>query len=155
VLCAGVPSAVPCAGSVPNPAYHRENPNWAAPRHIYRSRSWFDSLQVVLNKRLSRGLQLQGAYTWGKALDTTSGQQLGSDCSATGATSGVDPLNPENDKGPSCFDVKQSLHLNFLYHFPNPSFKGIGGELLKGWWSETRDSAEWVCIYTSAQYQSF
>src|SRR5207253_464860 len=82
-LCSGVSSAVPCsapATTVPNPAYHRMNPGYASVIYIKTSAdSWYNSLQTVLKKRLSRGLEFQTSYTWSKSLDTTQGQSYFAD----------------------------------------------------------------------------
>jgi Carboxypeptidase regulatory-like domain/TonB dependent receptor len=137
-LCGGVTSAVPCAApvvTVPNPAYRRINPGYAS---VITTRtigdSWYNSLQVQLNKRLSRGLEFQSAYTWSQSLDTTQGQLYTSDCADTGELHGTSPLNQRLDKGPSCFDLRHSWHLNMLYHFPNIASDRFPFRLLRGWW---------------------
>jgi hypothetical protein len=92
-------------------------------------------LQVVVNKRLSRGLQFQSAYTWSKSLDTTQGQMYASDCGASGGLQALNPFNQAYDKGPSCFDATQNWHFNLLYHVPNiKSDKLIVNKVLNGWW---------------------
>ncbi len=99
------------------------------------SKSWYNSLQVVVNKRLSRGLEFQGAYTFSKSIDTTEGQMYGSDCGASGALTGINPFNPSYDQGPSCFNATHNMHFNLLYHVPD--FKTDNAFLKKavnGWW---------------------
>jgi hypothetical protein len=52
--------------------------------------SYYDSLQVVFNKRLRRGLEAQRAYTYGHSLDTSIGQLVAADCAgAPGMDIGV------------------------------------------------------------------
>src|SRR5579864_7496684 len=34
--------------------------------------SWYNALQVGVDKRMSHGFQLGGSFTWGKSLDTSS-----------------------------------------------------------------------------------
>src|SRR3989449_5592731 len=137
-LCAGVASALPCSASVataPNPAYHRANPGYASVILIKTSAdSWYNSLQVVLKKRLSRGLEFQSAYTWSKSLDTTQGQSYFADCTDQGGLEGTSPFNSRLDKGPSCFDLRHNWHLNFLYHIPNISSDRLPAKFLRGWW---------------------
>jgi hypothetical protein len=134
-LCGGVPSAATCAGGVPNPAYQRVNPNYASYIQITTAGdSWYNSLQVVLNKRLSHGLQFQSAYTWSKSLDTTQGQSYFADCADTAELQGLSPLNTRLDKGPSCFDLRHNWHLNLLYHFPNLKSDNFAAKFLHGWW---------------------
>ena len=134
-LCGGVRSAVNCSGAVPNPAYQRINPAYASfIRDTTGADSWYNSLQVVLNKRLSRGLEFQSAYTWSKSLDTTQGQFYFAECADTGGVEGASPLNARLDKGPSCFDLKHNWHLNLLYHFPNVKSDNFAAKFLHGWW---------------------
>ena len=134
-LCSGVPSAVPCTGAVANPAYQRINPNYASFIDVGTGGdSWYNSLQVLLNKRLSHGLEFQSSYTWGKSLDDAQGQSFSSDCAATGEWGGASPTNTRLDKGPSCFDLKHNWHLNLLYHVPDVNSDKFGAKLLRGWW---------------------
>ncbi len=59
-----------------------------------------------------------------------------SDCQAAGGSNTVFTANKAyTDKGPACFDVKDSLHASVLYHLP--TFKGdnaIERGVLGGWW---------------------
>ncbi|HLB89229.1 MAG TPA: TonB-dependent receptor [Terriglobales bacterium] len=137
-LCGGAASAVSCpapVATVPNPAYHRMNPGYASVILIKTSAdSWYNSLQVVLKKRLSRGLEFQSAYTWSKSLDTTQGQSYFADCTDQAELEGTSPLNSRVDKGPSCFDLRHNWHLNLLYHIPNIRSDRFAAKLLHGWW---------------------
>ena len=94
---------VTCANNVnPTTPSCRMNPNFAAMQLVQTSGdSYYNSLQVVVNKRLGHGLEIQSAYTYAQNLDTTASNMDGNDCGSGGAT-GFDPLNPQNDKGPSC-----------------------------------------------------
>jgi hypothetical protein len=114
----------------------RVNPDWSsAILTTTGSNAWYNSLQVVANKRLSRGLQFQSAYTYSHALDTTSGQMYASDCGASGGLQGLDPFNPDYDKGPSCFDARHNWHFNLLYHIPDlKSDNFMVKKVLNGWW---------------------
>jgi hypothetical protein len=112
----------------------RMNPNFDAMSHVETSGdSYYNSLQVVLNKRLSHGLELQSAYTYGQNLDTTQANMDGNDCGSGGAT-GFDPLNPQNDKGPSCSDVRNNWRFNLLYHLPNLKSDSFTAKAVNGWW---------------------
>ncbi|MGH9194852.1 MAG: TonB-dependent receptor domain-containing protein, partial [Acidimicrobiia bacterium] len=90
VLCAGtgfIPGVNPTA-ACPNPVpiadnevsfrVRRNNERRPDPRYGTNSlvsngaESWYHGLQAEWIKRLSRGLQFQMAYTWSKAIDTTS-----------------------------------------------------------------------------------
>jgi len=97
--------------------------------------SYFDSLQVVVSKRLSSGLEAQGAYTYGHSLDTPIGQLVGADCGAApGMDTGLSSNTRANDYGPSCFDVRHNFHMSLLYHFPNFKSNGVLSKFVDGWW---------------------
>jgi hypothetical protein len=134
-LCGGVASATTCTGAVANPAYQRVNPAYASYIKIGTGGdSSYNSLQVVLNKRLSHGLELQGTYTWSKSLDDTQGQSYFADCFDTAGLEGLSPLNSRLDKGPSCWDLTHNFHVNALYHVPDMRSNKFGAKLLRGWW---------------------
>jgi hypothetical protein len=136
--CNGILSPVTCSSGqtqASNPNYQRLNPAWASTiLTTTRSNSSYNSLQVLVNKRLSRGLQFQSAYTWSKSLDTTQGQMFASDCSGSGTLLGTDPFDPQNDKGPSCFDVTHNWNFSLLYHVPSLMSDNFAAKLLRGWW---------------------
>jgi hypothetical protein len=98
--------------------------------------SHYDSLQVVVGKRLGSGLEAQGAYTYGHSLDTPIGQLISSDCAgAPGMDVGVSSNTRAYDYGPSCFDVRHNLRLSLLYHFPDLESNGLVSKLVNGWWT--------------------
>ena len=135
-VCAGALSTRNTGGCAANPAYVRINPNWGSNVWLNTGgNSWYNSLQVNVNKRLSKGLELQGTYTWGKSLDTTEGVAFNNDCLTVGSDHGTYfPNTGLYDKGPSCFDIGQTLHANLLYHFPTVNSTGLTAKLLNGWW---------------------
>ncbi len=98
--------------------------------------SQYQGLQAVLTKRLSHGLQVQGAFTWGRVTDDVQGQFGPSDCQSAGGSSTVyAPNKAYTDKGPACFNVSDNLRISALYHLP--TFKGdnvIERGILGGWW---------------------
>ncbi len=70
--------------------------------------SIYHSLQVNLNRRLSHGLLFGVAYTWSKSLDFGSDQsyQL------------PDYYNPQANYGPSDFDIRNTLVVNYVWDIP-------------------------------------
>jgi hypothetical protein len=96
--------------------------------------SWYNALQVSLNKRLAKGLEFQAAYTWSHSIDTTEGQIQSTDCMGTGMMDGADPLNPKVDRGSSCFDLRQTFRFNTTYHLPTLSGDGFMTKIANGWW---------------------
>jgi outer membrane receptor protein involved in Fe transport len=113
------------------------NPNWdTETMYTTGAESWYNSLQVELTKRASHGLEFQGTYTYSQSLDTAQAQQYSNDCgiNAPGSTSGVDPIFPIHDKGPSCTDQPHDFTFNVLYHFPNVKSEKYAAKILHGWW---------------------
>jgi carboxypeptidase family protein len=98
----------------------RRNPNFGAIRgRSSDGNSWYDALQLTLEKRLSRGWRFQASYTWGKSLSTTdsSFSSLPSE-----PTNTQDPESPAQDKGYSAFDARQRLVTHLVWQVPkNPS----------------------------------
>lgn len=69
-------------------------------------KSWYDSLQITVNKRYSNGLQLNANYTYSKNL-----QQI----------SAFDIFNRANGKDIVGGNPPQILRISFLYETPKPS----------------------------------
>ncbi len=95
--------------------------------------SRYNSMQASVTRRLSKGLRMLVAYTWAKSLDNNSG-------SSTGATfTGIDGDQTRLglNRGPSDFDRKQRLVVNYSYSVPNWGFgwknTAIGKRLFDGW----------------------
>lgn len=116
-----------CACRAPDPAYSTIDDE--APF----GRSWYNGLNASLQRRFGNGLSFLAAYTWGRALDTTSSIQTGV---------------PQNvyagwnaNKGLSEFNIGQNFELSYTYPLPFGSgqrfLSGIGGKavnrLLSGW----------------------
>jgi len=134
-----------CVAAIPPPAFvangpkcwlgndPRTNPNWSNIEfHTAGGNSWYNSLQVGLLKRLTRGLQFQSSYTWSHVLDETQGAQ-GADDSSAGGNTADDPSNRRYNKGSASFDFRHQWHFNALYNFPSRATGGTG-KLLNGWW---------------------
>jgi hypothetical protein len=127
----------PFWGMDPTSPQGRVNPNFSSATMVTTgANSWYNALQLSLTSRNYHGLNIQTTYTYSRSLDTTQGQAYVFDCfGATGSGQGIDPLNPNGDKGPSCFDAPHNLRINFLYRFPNVKSNGILSKVLNGWWT--------------------
>jgi hypothetical protein len=80
---------------------------------ITDANSNYNSLQVSVTKRLSQGLAMTHAYTWGHAIDSGSGLRT------TGGTSGQGRIdNARLDRGNSEQDVRHRYVMTFQYEFP-------------------------------------
>ena len=93
--------------------------------------SYYNSLQVDLKQRLSRGLRYQISYTYAKLMDDastiTSQEALGSPSFTQ------NPFNLLGDLGLSSYDLKNSFAANFTYDLPGSGLKGALGRTLGGW----------------------
>ena len=111
------------AGVIGSP---RNNLNFGSvPYYVSNGDSIYNSLQVNLLKRISHGLQLQTAYTWGKLTDDLTPQV-------------VEPLSMASRRGPESFDVTDIFNVNVVYHLPD--FRGSNGLVSKftdGWWTSS------------------
>jgi hypothetical protein len=91
------------------------------------SRSWYDGLQVSLQKKLAHGLQFQSSYTWSQNLDTSQGQLF---IDSEFRTNPYAPLN--FDKGRSVTNATHNWRFNSEYHFPNVKSDGFAAKLAQG-----------------------
>jgi len=101
--------------------------------------SSYSALQVSLTRRLSKGLQFRGNYTFSKSLDIHSSSFLANEGIA-GATTIMIPQNPRADWGPSNFNPHQQWSGNFGYQLPfgrgqllGGSASGLEDKLISGW----------------------
>jgi hypothetical protein len=121
-----------CENAVPT---CRLNPNYTSDQLTSTvGDSWYNALQVSVNKRLGRGLEFQGSYTYSHSIDTTEGNLSSADCNASGMDETDNPQNIQLAKGPSCFDLRHNLRFNLLYHLPKVKSEGIVSKLANGWW---------------------
>ena len=96
--------------------------------------SWYNSLQTLVTKRVSHGLEFQSSYTFSKTLDTTQGQMNVADCNSSGTMQSQDPYNLLLDKGPACFDIRHNWRFNTIYHAPGIASNGFASKFTNGWW---------------------
>jgi hypothetical protein len=118
----------PNAGSPPS----RINENFGSVRGMfYVGRSYYDALEVQLSKRMSGGFQVQGVFTWGKGIDTSSATLAGD--SFGNSVSSLDWFNPKLSRGVSDFNVGSTFVLNGTWEVPSPKFSGPIAWSLSGW----------------------
>jgi hypothetical protein len=108
------------------------------------AQSSYNSLQVSLTRRFSKGMQFLASYTLAKSIDNASGQGGGAgnggvvNPGGVGETSGIlgDQHNNRANRGLSDFDRKHRFVFSALYDLPTPKFarQSKGGKLLLGDW---------------------
>ena len=107
------------------------------------ARSWYNSLQVSVLKRLNHGLQFQSAYTLGKQTSDQNQAQLNGDIGGGGSVFSPNPLDPKYNMGPAPWDLRHNLKFNATYHLPQfASSTEVKSKLLNGWWLSTSVSLQ-------------
>ncbi|PYK95844.1 MAG: hypothetical protein DME36_00510 [Verrucomicrobia bacterium] len=94
--------------------------------------SYYDALELQIKKRIGRSSHLDGSYTWGKSIDTSSGSLVGDEYSNSISS----PLwfNPRLNRGLSDFNIAQNLEVNYTWEIGPPKWaSGIGAWALGGW----------------------
>jgi hypothetical protein len=100
---------------------------------VFAARSWFNSLQVRVDKKVSHGLLVGGAFTWEKSFDTSS-SSFASDNYSNNPSAITPTFDLSIGRGLSDFNVTKNLTFNVLYTIPTPaSFNGVMKEALAGW----------------------
>jgi hypothetical protein len=108
------------------------------------AQSWYDGLQVSVQKRLSHGLLFQSSYTYSKNLDTPQGRIFIDGEVPT-------PEAPKNfDKGPSVFNAANNWRFSLLYAFPTRNSDGLVSKLVNGWSMQHIVSAQSGFAFTPA-----
>jgi hypothetical protein len=95
----------------------------------------YNGLQVVLDKRMTHGLELHTNYVWSHSMDERSTWHSGATTS-NGAAEGfsMDQANPGLDYGNSIFDVRHRFTTSFVWQMPwYREQTGVAGHILGGW----------------------
>jgi hypothetical protein len=94
--------------------------------------SWYNALQVNAQKRFSKGLQLNFAYTYSKALGEGYGRN---ESGGALPNSYQNPRNRAAEKTRYGFDFRHSAVASFLYELPTPGPLGAGvaKHIFGGW----------------------
>jgi hypothetical protein len=109
------------------------NPNFGSVRGIfYEGHSYYNALEAQLAKRMSHGLQVQGTYTWGKSMDTSSASVAGD--TFGNSISSLHWFDMRLSRGLSDFNVGRTLVVNGSWELPTPtSFSAPAQWALGGW----------------------
>ena len=114
----------------PVPGANPYNPNlWGQPGQEeteYNSR--YDSLQLTLNRRFSKGLQVLAAYTWSRYFDQTSSLE-----NSSFNFPGINPFCSGCNWAPSANDAPQRFVVSYTYLLPIYSFTHKWKRLTDDW----------------------
>ena len=92
--------------------------------------SWYNGLEISVTKRLSKGLQLLGSYTFSKLLDSDPANINGT---SAGNTSTAGDQNTSAQRwGRASSDRTHRLVVSGVYLFPSPA-TGLARALFGGW----------------------
>jgi len=102
------------------------NPNFLVVRATTNAAtSDYHALQLQLTRRLSRGVQALGSYSWSHSIDSAS--------SDFAFNTPVTKTNPSIDRGSSDFDVRHSFTGALTYDLPSKIHGSIAGLILREW----------------------
>ena len=96
------------------------NPNFGRINStLWQASSFYHALQADMAKRVSRGVELHAAYTWGKSIDTLSATAA-DDAFPNGLFNQLF-FDQRNTRGLSDFNVAQAFVLSFTWELPKPA----------------------------------
>jgi hypothetical protein len=84
--------------------------------------SSYNSLQLSLERRFSKGLQFLAAYTWSRSFDEASSFE-----------NSLDPLCFRCSRALSLFNAPQRFVLSYYWELPVPEKRGLVGKVVDGW----------------------
>jgi hypothetical protein len=88
----------------------------------------YQALQVKFQRRMSRGLQALGSYTFSHSIDNASTDVSDLDVNTPGV-----PYNPNIDRGNSSFDVRHSFTAGVSYAIAHPGSNDFARSVFGGW----------------------
>jgi hypothetical protein len=94
--------------------------------------TFFDGLEAQIVKRMSHGFQIQGSYTWSRAIDEGGGS-VASDAFLNAIPSLL-YFFPKYRRAVADFNVAQNLTINYIWNIPTPnSLHGPAAWTARGW----------------------
>src|SRR6267143_2065728 len=127
--------APPCPAGYPAGAYYYPAGAALANNAVWNTTHWFSQgissyhgLEVDVNRRLGRGLQFRGAYTFAKTLDD--GDNMNTSVATNSPAFVANPLQPKADYGRASFDIRHAAVLNVTYDLPFGRGKASDGNPL-------------------------
>jgi Carboxypeptidase regulatory-like domain/TonB dependent receptor/TonB-dependent Receptor Plug Domain len=98
----------------------------------YEGNSFYNALEVAVQKAMSRGVQFQTSFTWGKSIDT--GSATGHGDQFSNSISSLPAYDLRALRARSDFDIKRSLVVSLTWQVPSAkSLSGPAGWVTSGW----------------------
>ncbi len=115
--------ASPCPASYPTGTLYYPANAPLANSAVSNTTQWFsqgissyNGLELDVNRRLGRGLQFRGVFTFSKALDD--GDNVNTSVATNSPAFVANPLDPKADYGRASFDIRNAGVLNATYDVP-------------------------------------
>ena len=115
------------------------NPNWGRTSILeWAGRAFYNSFSVSANRRLGKGFQVSGNYTWARNIDDGS-NTIGGDFSSS-SRQRQDPYNRLGERGLASMHIAHAFSLSYVLDLPfgagqkyGTSISGVAGKLVRGW----------------------
>jgi hypothetical protein len=88
----------------------------------------YNALQVKFQRRLSRGLQALGSYSWAHSIDIASTDAIATNINTPGQIADVNV-----DRANSNFDIRQAVTAGVTYELPSVGSQKTARAILNGW----------------------
>ena len=88
----------------------------------------YNALQVKFQRRLSRGLQALGSYSWAHSIDIASTDAIATNINTPGQIADVN-----SDRGNSNFDIRHAVTAGVTYELPSLGSQKTARAILSGW----------------------
>jgi len=115
--------ASPCPPGYPAGAYYYPTGAVLANNAVWNTTHWFSEgissyhgLELDLNRRLGRGLQFRGVYTFSKTLDD--GDNMNTSVATNSPAFVANPLQAKADYGRASFDIRHVVVIHATYDLP-------------------------------------
>jgi carboxypeptidase family protein/TonB-dependent receptor-like protein len=130
--CIGSTATISCPTTTGNPP-SRINEGFGSIGFLhYEGNSFYNALEVAVQKAMSHGVQFQTSFTWGKSIDT--GSAAGHGDQFSNSLSSLPNYDLTALRARSDFDIRRTLVVSLTWQVPSlKSLKGPAGWVTNGW----------------------
>lgn len=99
---------------------------------FWQGNSFYDGLQAKVEAKIAHGGEIEGSYTWGKTIDTSSGSMVGDEYSNSISS----PLwfAQNLNRGLADFNVAHNLEVNYTWELGTPKWAHRAAAWASGGW---------------------